>query len=70
LEEGTGRLHAMQDEHWEAVAVLKALQNSASRVWDLVLKESNETSSLAASLSVVADLIEDRVDDAVANGVH
>jgi hypothetical protein len=60
----------MQDEHWEAVAVLKALQNSASRVWDLVLKESNETSSLAASLSLVADLIEDRVDDAVANGVH
>jgi hypothetical protein len=53
----------MQDEH-------RALQNSASRVWDLVPKGSNEASSLAMSLSSAADLIEGCVDVAAAKGVH
>jgi hypothetical protein len=35
-----------------------------------VLKGFDETSSLAALLSSAADLIEGRVDAAVANGVH
>jgi hypothetical protein len=36
----------------------------------MVLKGSDETSSLAASLSSVADLIEGRIDATVPNGVH
>jgi hypothetical protein len=35
-----------------------------------VLKGSDETSSLAASLPSVADLIEGRIDATVPNGVH
>jgi hypothetical protein len=63
LQEATGRLQAMQDEH-------HALSNSVARVWDLVLKRSGEASSLAMSLSSMADLIEGRVDVAAASGVH
>jgi hypothetical protein len=60
----------MQDEHRVAVIELRALQSSAARVQDLVLKGSDEASSLAASLSSAADLIEGRVQAAAANGVH
>jgi hypothetical protein len=60
----------MQDEHWEAAIKLMALQDSATRVWDLVLKGSNEVSSLVASLSSATDLNKGRVDAAAANGVH
>jgi hypothetical protein len=38
LEEAARRLHAMKNEHQEAVVKLKALQNSTTRVWDMVLK--------------------------------
>jgi hypothetical protein len=53
----------MQDEH-------RALQNSTTRVWDLVLKGSNEASSLAVSLSSATDLIEGCVNVEAANGVY
>jgi hypothetical protein len=66
LEEATGRLQVMWDEHWE----LRALQNFASQVWDMVLKGSDEMSSLAVSLSAAADLIDGRVDAAATNGAH
>jgi hypothetical protein len=60
----------MQDECHELVVELKALQNSASRVWDLLLKGSDETSSLVVSLSTAVDLIEHRVIAAAANGTY
>jgi hypothetical protein len=60
----------MQDEHQEAVVKLKALQNSATRVWDLVLKGSDEASSLAVSLSLATDLIEGHVNATATSGVH
>jgi hypothetical protein len=46
------------------------MRSFAARVRDLVLKGSNETSSLAASLSLTEDLIEGHVDFVAANGVH
>jgi hypothetical protein len=63
LEEATGRLHAMQGEH-------RALQNSATRVQDLVLKRSDEASSLAAVLSLTADLIEGHIDAVATSGIY
>jgi hypothetical protein len=58
----------MLDEHWEAVGELRALLSSASRVQELVLKRSDETSSLAVSLSLAIDQVEGRVDTTIANG--
>jgi hypothetical protein len=52
------------------VVELRALWSSATRIWDLVLKGSDITSSLVVSLSTVADLIEGHVDATAANGVH
>jgi hypothetical protein len=52
------------------VVELRALWSSATRIWDLVLKGSDITSSLVVSLSTVADLIEGSVDATAANGVH
>jgi hypothetical protein len=60
----------MQDEHREAVVELRALQRSATLVWDLVLKGSNEASSLAAPLSSTTDLINFCVGAVAANRVH
>jgi hypothetical protein len=63
LEEAIGRLQAMHDEHW-------ALQNSATKVWDMVLKRSDEASSLVAALFSIANLIKGCVDAVVVDGVH
>jgi hypothetical protein len=60
----------MQDEHQEAVVELKALQNSATQVRDLVLKRSDEASSPVALLSLVVDLIEGRANFVTTHGVH
>jgi hypothetical protein len=60
----------MQDEHQEVVIELRALRSSATWVWELVLKESDEASSLLVSLSSAADLIEGRVDAVAANEVR
>jgi hypothetical protein len=70
LEEATGRFWVMQDEHREAIDKLRALQSSATRVRDLVLKRSDKMSSLAASMSSAADQVEGRIDTMIANGVH
>jgi hypothetical protein len=61
LEEATGQLQVMHDEH-------EALHNSASRVRDLVLERSGEVPSMAVAPSLTADLVEGRVDAMVANG--
>jgi hypothetical protein len=63
LEEAIRQLWAMQDEH-------RSLQNSTTRVQDLVLKRSDEASSLVASLCWTADLVKDLVNAAAASGVH
>jgi hypothetical protein len=60
----------MQDEHLEALIELRALWTSATRVGDLVLKGSIKTTSLAASLSSVVDLIKGHINVVTANGVH
>jgi hypothetical protein len=70
LEEAARRLLVMQDEHRKAVVELMALRSSATWVWDLVRKGSDEMSYLAASLSLVVDLVDGRVDTVAANEVH
>jgi hypothetical protein len=40
------------------------------RVWDLVLDNADGSSSLAASTSMVVELLEGRIDAATANGVR
>jgi hypothetical protein len=45
------------------------MRTSATQVRDLVLDRADRLSSLAASLSMVVDLLEGRVDAAAANGV-
>jgi hypothetical protein len=48
---------------------LGTLWTLASRVRDLVLDDANRPSSLTVSLSMVAELLEGRIDTTVANGV-
>jgi hypothetical protein len=60
----------MQEEHREEIVELRALQSSATRVRDLVLKGSHKTSPLVASLSSATDLIEGLIDAAATNGGH
>jgi hypothetical protein len=45
------------------------MRTSATQVRNLVLDRADRLSSLAASLSMVVDLLEGRVDAAAANGV-
>jgi hypothetical protein len=51
-------------------AELEALRTSVTRVRDLVLDNVNGPSSLAASRSMVTELLEGRIDTATANGVR
>jgi hypothetical protein len=53
----------------EADVELEALWTSVARVQDLVLDKADGPSSLAASLSMVVELLESRVDIATANRV-
>jgi hypothetical protein len=48
----------------------EAMWTSATLVQDLVLGDVDTPSSLAASLSMVAELLECRIDTMVTNGVH
>jgi hypothetical protein len=48
---------------------LEALWTSVARVWDLVLDNIDGPSSLAVSLSMVAELLEGQIDATTANGV-
>jgi hypothetical protein len=70
LEEAIEQPQLMHEEHREAIIELRALQSSTTRVRHLVLRGSDETSSLATSLSSAADLIEGRINVAATNGVH
>jgi hypothetical protein len=70
LKEAIRRLQAMQEEHREEIVELRALQSSATRVRDLVLKGFDKTSPLVASLSSATDLIEGLIDAAATNGGH
>jgi hypothetical protein len=54
---------------WEVDAELEALRYSAAWVQDLVLGGTNGSSSLAASVSMAAELLEDWIDAATANRV-
>jgi hypothetical protein len=47
---------------------LEALRALTARVWDLVLGGADRRSSLAASFSMMAELLEDKIDAASANG--
>jgi hypothetical protein len=57
----------MQDEHQEEAIELRALQSSTTRVQDLAPKGYDETSSQAALLSSIVDLLEGHVDAAASN---
>jgi hypothetical protein len=54
----------------EADAELAALQTLATRIQDLLLGSTNGPSSLAVSMSVVAELLEGQIDTATADGVR
>jgi hypothetical protein len=69
LEEVAGKLWAGLVAQWEMDAELEALHASVAWVQDLVLDWANGPSCLAASLSMVAALLESRMDAAAANGV-
>jgi hypothetical protein len=49
---------------------LEVLLTSAAQVKNLVLDNANGSSSMAASLSMVAELLEDWVDATATNDVH
>jgi hypothetical protein len=59
----------MARRHW-ANAELEALRASAALVWDCVLGDTSESSSLAASLARVVEEDENRINTAIANGVR
>jgi hypothetical protein len=54
----------------EVDAELEALRTSVGRVRDLVLDNIDGSSSLAASLSMVVELLECRIDIAATNEVR
>jgi hypothetical protein len=70
LDEATGWLRVELVAQREVDTKLEELQSSATRVWDFVLGNVDESSSLAASLSVVVELLEGCIDASTANGVH
>jgi hypothetical protein len=69
LDEAIGQLRVELSARWEVDPELEALQASAARVWDLVLGGTDGPSSMAASMSMVVELLEDRFDAATANRV-
>jgi hypothetical protein len=69
LEEVIGQIRAEQVARRAADAELEALWSSATRVQSLALERADGMSSLVTSLSLVAELIEDRIDVTDANEV-
>jgi hypothetical protein len=69
LDEAVGQLRVELDEWREADAELEALQTSAARVQGLVLDNIDGLSSLAASLSMVVELLDGQIDTTTTNGV-
>jgi hypothetical protein len=70
LDEAVGRLEAELTAWRHVDADLEALRTSVAQVWDLVLDSIDGPSSLAASLSMMAELLKGQIDAAAANGVH
>jgi hypothetical protein len=68
LDEAAGRLEVELTARRQVNAELEALQTSAARVQDLVLDNIDGPSSLATSLSMVAELLEGQIDVTTANG--
>jgi hypothetical protein len=69
LGEATKRLEVGIAEHHQVDAELEALCALVVLVWDLVLGDVDGPSSLAASMSMAAELLEDGVENAAANRV-
>jgi hypothetical protein len=69
LDEAVRQLRVELDEWREADAELEALQTSAARVQGLVLDNIDGLSSLAASLSMVVELLDGQIDTTTTNGV-
>jgi hypothetical protein len=70
LDEATRELGAELAARQEADAELEVLRTSTVRVRDLVLDRADMPSSLAASQSTIAKLLEGRVDAVTTNGVR
>jgi hypothetical protein len=70
LDDAAGQLGVELAAWREVDADLEALRTLATWVRDLVLDRVDMPSSLAASLSTVAELLEGHVDTETANGVH
>jgi hypothetical protein len=70
LDEATRQLGAKLVARWEVDAELEALRTSVARVQDLVLNNIGKSSSLAASLSVVVELLEGQINTTTATGVR
>jgi hypothetical protein len=69
LTEATGRLEAELIAQRLVDAELGALWTSTARVQDMVLGNADGPSSLVASLSMVVELLEGRIDTVATNGV-
>jgi hypothetical protein len=70
LDEATGQLRAELAARRAADAELEALWTMATRVRDMVLDNVDRPSSLAASMSMVVELLEGWIDAEAANGVR
>jgi hypothetical protein len=69
LDEATGQLRVELATWREADAELEAQRTSVARVRDLVLGSADRPSSLVASMSMAAELLEGWIDAVTANGV-
>jgi hypothetical protein len=70
VEEVIGQLWVEQATRREADTKLEAPRSSTTQVQNLMLERSDRTSPLAASLSSMVELIEDRIDTVAANRVR
>jgi hypothetical protein len=70
LDEATRWLEVELATRCQVDTELEALRTSTALVQDLMLGNVNGSSSLAASLSLVAELLEGRIDTMVINGVR
>jgi hypothetical protein len=70
LDEAAGQLRVELAAQQEADAELEALRTVATRVLELVPDNVNGSSSLAASMSAVVELLEDRIDATATNNVY
>jgi hypothetical protein len=70
LAKATGRLEAELTARWLVDIELGGLQTLSTHIRDLVLGNADGPSSLAASLSILAELLNGQIDTAAAIGVH